>query len=169
MALKELKKVLAKREEEEAKTKEAGPSSDGQGGGPSAEPGRGASSHSAKVVYDPSPAKTPESLKKALKSFAEWVNMQQRHIGGQLAEKAYAKRQGRAVVLYLKTSKLFRSQDYDVRYSVAEAMGQVWGFKCLDHGVIRSPGDAHIVLLDAHNRLVGGSKEYDASAIWVKK
>jgi len=112
---------------------------------------------------------TPERLKKPLVAFADWVKVQQRRIGGRLGEKIYAKQQGRNVVLYMQTSKLFRKQSYDVRFSVVEGMWQVWGFKCIDYGAARAPNQAYIVLLDKKNRIIGGSAINDASDIWVTK
>jgi hypothetical protein len=164
LALRALKKRLAEeREASKEASPEASEASQGSSGNSSA------TRHRGKVVYDPSLEKTPKTLFGSLKSFGEWIKAQQRHVGGKLADKIYAKRSGRGVVVYVKTSSLFRKQDYDVRYSVAEAMWQVWGFKCADYGVVGNPEDAHVVLLDPNDKPVGGSKENDASSIWVKK
>ena len=121
------------------------------------------------LKYDPSPNPTPEYLKAPLKTFVQWVEMQQRKMHGKIANKVYAKQQGDKVVLYLQPSKLFRAQDYDVRYSVTNGMWQIWGFKCIDAGVAYSPEDAHIVLVDEKNKIIGGSTIKDSSAIWVKR
>jgi len=122
-----------------------------------------------KMVYDPSAAPTSEELKKPLRLFAEWVKVQHRRMGGKIADSIYAKKVGRNTVLYMKTSKLFRKQDYDVRFSVTEGMWQMWGFKCIDYRIISTPNQAHLVLLDGKNRIIGGSTTNDASNIWVKK
>ena len=127
------------------------------------------SSSSKTFSYNPEAQATPKRLKKPLASFAEWVQVQQRRVGGRLGEKIYAKQQGRNVVLYMETSKLFRQQSYDVRFTVAEGMWQIWGFKCIDHGVTRTPNQAHIVLVDKKGRIIGGSSKDDASNVWVKK
>jgi len=168
LALRELKKRLAEeRAKEEAAAKAAGTAVASTSGSVKIPP---PPPSSGKVVYDPTPGKTPDYIKKtALISFGEWIKMQQRHVGGKLAEKIYAKRVGGGVVVYVKTSKLFRKQNYDVRYSVTAAMWQVWGFKCADYGLVRDPQQAHLVILDANNKPVGGSRENDASNIWVVK
>ena len=127
------------------------------------------SSSAKKFAYEPGAQTTPKRLKKPLASFADWVKVQQRRVGGKLGEKIYAKQQGRNVVLYLETSKLFRKQDYDTRFSVAEGMWQIWGFKCLDYGTARATSHTHLVLLDHKNRIIGGSSKDDSSNIWVKK
>jgi hypothetical protein len=121
------------------------------------------------LKYSPSPTPTPEYLKAPLKTFVQWVEMQQRKMHGKIANKVYAKQQGDKVVLYLQPSKLFCAQDYDVRYSVTNGMWQIWGFKCIDAGVVYSPEDAHIVLVDEKNKIIGGSTIKDSSAIWVKR
>jgi hypothetical protein len=121
------------------------------------------------LKYDPTPNPTPEYLKAPLKTFVQWVEMQQRKMHGKIANKVYAKQQGDKVVLYLQPSKLFRAQDYDIRYSVTNGMWQIWGFKCIDAGVVYSPEDAHIVLVDEKNKIIGGSTIKDSSAIWVKR
>jgi hypothetical protein len=112
---------------------------------------------------------TPKRLKKPLVAFGEWVKVQQRRIGGKLGEKIYAKQQGRNVVLYMQTSKLFRKQSYDVRFSVAEGMWQIWGFKCIDYGAARAPNQAYIVLLGKRNRIIGNSTINNTSDVWVTK
>lgn len=166
LALKELKKILDERAAaEEAKIapneyKVEDPKI-------SASVTRGGSSKT--FAYDPAPADTPSRLKKPLVSFGDWVKVQQRRVGGKLGEKIYAKKQGRNVVLYVQTSKLFQQQDYDVRFTVAEGMWQIWGFKCLDYGAARATSQTHLVLLDHKNRIIGGSTKDDSSNIWVKK
>lgn len=169
LALKEMKKILEERvatAEADEKNQEytvvtnktsASTLPSSQGASPS------------KFAYEPEAQATPERLKKPLAAFAEWVKMQQRRVGGKLGEKIYAKQQGRNVVLYMETSKLFRQQSYDIRFTVAEGMWQIWGFKCLDHGAARGTNQTHIVLLDNKNKIIGGSTKDDSSNIWVKK
>jgi len=119
--------------------------------------------------YDPTSTPSPENLKVPLKTFAQWIEMQQRKMHGKIATKIFAKQQGDKVVLYLQPSNLFKSQEYDFRYSVTNGMWQIWGFKCMDAGAVSSPEDAHIVLVDKKNKIIGGSTIKDASAIWVKR
>lgn len=124
---------------------------------------------SANFAYEPESQPTPDRLKKPLAAFGEWIKVQQRRVGGKMGEKIYAKQQGRNVVLYMETSNLFRKQDYDTRFTCAEGMWQIWGFKCLDYGVARATSQTHIVLLDNNNKIIGGSTKDDSSNIWVKK
>lgn len=167
MALKELKKILDEREA--AKAAELAKKNP-----PEVATKKISTSTVEKIppkpfAYDPSPADTPGFLKKPLTAFGDWVMVQQRRIGGKIGEKIYAKKQPPNVVLYVKTSKLFRQQDYDVRFTVAEGMWQIWGFKCLDYGAANATSQTHLVLLDNNNRIIGGSTKNDASNIWVKK
>lgn len=120
-------------------------------------------------AYEPGSQPSPENLQKPLGSFAQWVKVQQRRMGGKIGAKVYAKQQGPNAVLYIQTSNLFDAQDYDVRFSVTEAMWQIWGFKCLDYGAARATSQTHIVLVDHKNKIVGGSTKNDSSNIWVKK
>jgi hypothetical protein len=119
--------------------------------------------------YNPKPLPTPEHLKVPLKTFAEWLEMQRRKMHGKIAKKIYAKQYGDQVVVYLQATNLFKAQDYDFRYSVTNGMWQIWGFKCVDAGVVYTPENAHIVILDSKNKIIGGSTIKDSSAIWVKK
>ena len=119
--------------------------------------------------YDPTPQPTPEHLKVPLKTFAQWIEMQQRKMHGKIAKKIYAKQYGDQVVLFLEASNLFQEQDYDFRYSVTNGMWQIWGFKCVDAGAIYTPENAHIVLINKKNKIIGGSTIKDSSAVWVKK
>lgn len=161
LALRELKTIL-----DEKNSADAPPVTDNMPAG-SVSPQKETSSKT--FEYEPGPQPSPQSLQKPLKSFAQWISVQQRRVGGKLGEKVYAKKQGDNVVLYMHTSKLFDAQDYDVRFTVTGAMWQIWGFKCLDYGAARNTSQAHVVLVDRKNRIVGGSKKDDSSNIWVKK
>lgn len=166
LALRDLKKILDERAAaEEAKL--AQQEYMVEGGKVAASNMRGSSSKP--FSYDPEPGNTPLRLKKPLQAFGDWVMVQQRRIGGKIADKIYAKQQGSNVVLYVQTSKLFRQQDYDVRFTVTEGMWQIWGFKCLDYGAARATGQTHVVLLDKKQKIIGGSTKKDSSNIWVKK
>ena len=167
LALKELKKILEQKaaDEEKREQREYAIAKSGA----SATSIRSHSSATTKFAYDPEPQPTPGRLKKPLASFADWVKVQHRRMGGKIADTIYAKKQGRNIVLYMQTSKLYKKQSYDIRFSVTEGMWQIWGFKCIDYGVARTPNQVHLVLLDKKKRIIGGSTKDDASNIWVKK
>ena len=161
LALREMKKILDERSAAEAPQEvENIPTGSAISG--KTTPAKG-------FAYEPGSKPTPKSLQKPLTSFAEWVKVQQRRMGGKIGSKVYAKQQGRNVVLYMQTSNLFNAQDYDMRFTVTSAMWQIWGFKCLDYGAARGTSQTHIVLVDQKNRIVGGSCKGDSSNIWVKK
>ena len=97
--------------------------------------------------------------------------MQHRRVGGRIAEKIFAKEHGDDIVLYVISSRLFRRQDYDLRFTVAEAMWKLWSVKCLGHNVVVNPKKCHMVLIDKtkKNKIIGGSTVEDGSNIWIKR
>jgi len=122
-----------------------------------------------RVQYDPSPGKTPPHLKDAVVAFGGWLEFQHRRVGGKIADKIRAKQQAQSVVLYLNMNPAFLAQDYDTRFQLAEGLQKFWAFRCEAVGVIRSLDDAHIVLLDGSDRIVGGSTPAASGDVWVDK
>ncbi|OGV79452.1 MAG: hypothetical protein A3K19_26685 [Lentisphaerae bacterium RIFOXYB12_FULL_65_16] len=120
------------------------------------------------LKYDPTPAPTPERLAAVVKEFGGWMTYQHRRVGGKIADKVYAKQQGSACVLYLVLNPLFSKQDYELRFQLAEGLQKFWAFRCEGAGVCGVPS-AHMVLLDASGRIVGGSTTEDSSDVWVIK
>ncbi len=122
------------------------------------------------VTFRPSPADTPQSLQPVLKAFADWLEMQQRRVGGPIVQKAYAKEhENGRVAVYLVTSSIFRRQKYGLRFQLAEGMWKFWGFRCQAKGVVSHPRNAYLVLLDDQHEVIGGSEPQQANNIWVAK
>lgn len=120
-------------------------------------------------AYDTSAAKTTELLKKVLSNFTNWVQVQQKRMGGKIATRVCAKKQGRHVALYMTVSDMFMQQGYDWRFVITEGMWRIWSMKCYDNNQVSSLTRAHIVLIDSKGRIVGGSTEKNASSIWAAK
>jgi hypothetical protein len=116
--------------------------------------------------YDPTPGPTPEELKPTLLAFGDWLKTQHRRVGGRIADKIFARRQGGCAVLYLRMDPTFLAQEYGTRYQIAEGMQTFWGLRCESNSVA-SVAQAHVVLLDQSGRIVGGSRPYAASEIWL--
>ncbi len=119
--------------------------------------------------YDPSYAKTPKILGKAVKSYGDWLTYQSNRAGGPIATKIYAKEHGDDIVLYMEMSKLFLAQKYSTRSLVCEQLWHMWSRKCREHGRVKSLDEAHIVLLDNKGKVVGGSRVNSPSDVWVKR
>jgi hypothetical protein len=75
---------------------------------------------------------TPPELKPALKSFAEWMVMQQRRLERKVVSRMHATREGSFAVLHLTVTPEFTSQDYDWRLAIAKACVKDWAVKCKD-------------------------------------
>jgi len=122
------------------------------------------------INYDATPAPSPAHLKGALQAFGKWLEFQHRRVGGKIADKIYAKQQGRNVVLYVVVNPLFLAQEYDIRFQFAEGLHKFWSFRCESMGLVRQLEDAHIVLVDAkRKKIVGGSTAENSAEIWVEK
>jgi hypothetical protein len=166
---KQAAKMLAMRDFQEAlKARKA----DNASAGPDDSTAGGAAVASApggRCVYDPSFAPSPENLRDTVNEFGVWIKAQQRRMGGAVAEKIYAKNHGQHAVLYLQASKKFQAQSYDFRFTVTEALWNIWAFRCLDFGRVADLNQAHIVLLGPDQKIIGGSTAEDSASIWVKK
>ncbi len=119
--------------------------------------------------YDPTKAKTPRHLGGAVKEYGQWIEMQQRRVGGRIATELYAKQHGSQVVLYMVVHPTFAHQKHDLREVTTEMMWNMWSRKCRESGRVSSLQRAHLVLLDRNRRVIGGSKVKRASDIWVKR
>jgi hypothetical protein len=120
--------------------------------------------------YDPSPGTTPDHLKGPLTAFANWLQVQQRRMGGKLANKVYAKQPDRGrIVLYLQMHENFMVQDYDWRFQISEGMWRIWALRGVDSGLINGPNHGHVVLLGSDGRIIGGSSPEDGSNVWAER
>lgn len=123
---------------------------------------------SGKLTYDPAPGRTPDALRPTLKAFGTYLEAQHRRVGGRIARKLYAKRQGRAAVLYMVMDEVFIGQEYDIRFQMAEGLQKFWAFRCAGAKLVGDLNNAHLVMLDERGRVVGGSTPADADQVWVK-
>jgi hypothetical protein len=119
-----------------------------------------------KPVYDVRPAPTPQDIRPALVAFGEWLKVQHRRVGGRIATRIYAKDSRGNAVLYLIMDPTFLSQDYDIRHRMAVGIQQFWAFRCQGMGVADLSA-AHLVMVTAKGRIVGGSRPDDPADIWV--
>jgi len=123
----------------------------------------------ARAKYDPSSAATPEHLIKTVKMYGQWLEFQKRRVGVQFVDQIYAKEAGRNVELYMVMNEGYTVQDYDVRFSLADALWKSWSFRCQGAGLIRSMSNAHLILIDDKFKIVGGSSVHDGADVWVEK
>ena len=121
------------------------------------------------TTYDPTRAKTPRKYGKSLTQYAQWVEMQGRRVGGTIATELYVKPYGRQVVLYMVMHDNFTRQSYDVRELTTEMLWRMWSRRLREDGKVWSLQDAHLVLVDKHNSIIGGSSVKSASELWVKR
>ena len=122
------------------------------------------------IAYDPSAGKTPDHLKPPLTGFANWLQVQQRRMGGKIANKIYAKQPDRGrIVLYFQMHDNFLVQDNDWRFQISEGIWRIWALRGVDSGLINGPNHGHVVLVDTNNRIIGGSTPDDASKVWAER
>ena len=133
------------------------------------EPSRPPPPSTARVKYDPSPASTPKHLKDTVEMYGQWLEFQKRRIEVQFVDAIYAKEAGRNVELYMVMNEGYTVQDYDVRFSLADALWKSWSFRCQGAGLIRSMSNAHIIFIDDKRKIIGGSSIHDSADVWVKK
>ncbi len=120
------------------------------------------------VRFNPKPEESDQSLLPLVQAFADWLEVQHRRVGGSVADKVFAHQQNDAAILYLVLNPQFLDQDYEARFQFAESLWQFWGFRAREFGVVSSPDDAYIVLLDSNRKPVGGSKPGNGSKVWMK-
>lgn len=122
-----------------------------------------------KPKYNPKHNRTPARLKPLLNDFAGWLEAQRKRMGGKIADRLSAESQDGNTIVYLGVSDLFRSQDYDFRFMVSEAVWKIWSVKCLDRGLALSPNHTHVVMVDKKGRIIGGSTPEAGSSVWASK
>lgn len=133
------------------------------------EPSRPRPPSTARVKYDPSPASTPKHLKDTVEMYGQWLEFQKRRVGVQFVDAIYAKEAGRNVELYMVMNEGYTVQDYDLRFSLADALWKSWSFRCQGAGLIRSMSNAHMIFIDDKRKIVGGSSIHDGADVWVKE
>ncbi len=122
------------------------------------------------VDFDAAPAESPDDIKPLLGAFARWLEVQQRRVGGPVAESVHAKRHANgSVALYLEVADAFCRQEYETRFRLTDSIWQFWSFRCHEAGVVPHPRRAFLVLVDADHRIVGGSRPDQSNDVWVEK
>lgn len=109
--------------------------------------------------------KTPDHMLETVKKTAGWLEMQQRRADAKLATRIYADQDGRKSYLYLHVTKLFQAQDRDVRQRFAEGIQQFWAMSCKQAGHCRADKDAHLVMIDESDKIIGMSADTDGTII----
>lgn len=125
---------------------------------------------SGKLAYNTSPATTPGHLRPSLEAIANWIQTQQRRMGGKLATRMFAKQPDRAnAVLYIYMHQNFTGQDYQWRYQVTEGIWRIWALRAVDAGVVPGPSNGHIVLVGPQGKIIGGSTPTEGSELWAQE
>ena len=106
--------------------------------------------------------KSPKSLKTEVTGFANWINFQQKRMGGTLVEQMWARPYDDAKVMYMVMSSQYSAQSRDFKKRVVEMLHRQWIER------IQSRSQAHVVIINKQNQIVGGSKVSNGSSIWVK-
>ncbi len=118
--------------------------------------------------YDPTESKTPKKLSEPVTMFGQWLKYQSRRVGP-LATKIYAKQHGRQVALYMVMHPNYSRQKLVARELYCEQFWRMWARRCREARKVRSLKRAHVVLLNQHGKIIGGSRVKDASDTWVKR
>ncbi len=123
----------------------------------------------AAFAYDPTPAATPPHLASIVAEYGNWLNAQQRRIGGTLVTKIYAKEDQGCAILYQVMVPGFRRLDRDTRQQLAESFWRFWALRCTTNGKVKSDRQAHLVFVSDTGRIIGGSTPQNAASIWVER
>ena len=111
--------------------------------------------------------KTPAALRRSTDEFGNWLKRQQKRLDGKLVDRIYAKGgEGRAV-LYLVTVPGFSSIESSIRHQIVEVAWRFWRERCEENGNISAAEKAHLVVLNAKLKVIGGSGRADGSKLWV--
>jgi len=119
-----------------------------------------------KITYAPSRAATPASLKPTVAMVGSWLVGYQAEAGFRVARGVHAKWSGSAAVLYVRCHAEFAGKDTSRRLDVSKAIRREW-VRCCDELGSVSSDEAHIVMVDDADRIIGGSQPSDASAVWA--
>lgn len=136
---------------------------------PSAPPRQAKTPTQPDTAYAPPPESTPEEMRPVVQAFSEWLEMQHRRVGGKIADRVSADRQGRRAVLYLTVNPAFLGQARDLRMQIAEGVWRYWAERATAAGLARRLGAAHVVFLNPESKIIGGSKPSSASTIWMQR
>lgn len=118
-------------------------------------------------IFDVTPGKTPAALRRSTDEFGNWLKRQQKRLDGKLVDRIYAKGgEGRAV-LYLVTVPGFSSIESSIRHQIVEVAWRFWRERCEENGNISAAEKAHLVVLNAKLKVIGGSGRADGSKLWV--
>ncbi|MFW5893538.1 MAG: hypothetical protein ACOCUY_00185 [Verrucomicrobiota bacterium] len=121
------------------------------------------------AAYAPAPESTPEEMRPAVQAFSEWLEMQHRRVGGKIADRVSADRQGGRAVLYLTVDPDFLEQERGLRMQIAEGVWRYWAERATAACLARRLGAAHVVFLDSDSEIIGGSKPSSASTVWMQR
>lgn len=128
-----------------------------------------ATRHYKEGKYDTSAGKTPRKYKNIVNDMGNFLNYQTKRQGAATASKLHVKKQGTWLVLYLNVTDIYTNANYNLRYTVADALWYKWTELTMKRGAVKDQTKAHIVLLNDKNKIVGGSSPKDSSATWVKR
>jgi len=118
-------------------------------------------------IFDVTPGRTPAALRRSRDEFGNWLKRQQKRLNGKFVIRIYAKGgEGRAV-LYLVTVPGFSSIESSIRHQIVEVAWRFWRERCEENGDISAADKAHLVVLNAKLKVIGGSKRQDGSKLWV--
>lgn len=113
--------------------------------------------------------KTPQHLLSPVTKTANWLEMQQRRIGGKLATRISAVQEERKVILSLQVTELFTDQDRATKQRFAETLQQFWATTCAHSGRIPRNSDAHVLITDSEQNVVVLSADRDGSVLKVMR
>lgn len=123
--------------------------------------------YTASTFYEPSHTKTPTYLVPILIEFKDWMEMQQKRIGGTLADSLSVQRKRGHIILYLQVNPRFLEQSQDLQLQLAEGVWQCWAERVVADQLAPHRGAAHVVFLSPERKVIGGSKSLAANKIWM--
>lgn len=117
--------------------------------------------------YDTKPAPTPAALKSVVAESGMWLQSQRGRMGGSIATRMFAKKNGERATLYIYVNDKFQRLPRVDRARLAQGIWGFWAMRCVSNKKTSTKSRAFLALVNKAGGVVGGSDPIDAGSIWV--
>jgi len=121
------------------------------------------------LKLQPKPTKSSPELEPLVKQFSEWMEFQHRRAGFKLFQKAYAKRQKHACILYLQATEGFLQQPKGKKSQTITGLWEYWSQHAVADELVNTPKHTYVIVLDKNYNAVVGSKYKNPEEVWFSK
>ena len=117
--------------------------------------------------YTVNHSKTPEQYKKILINVGRWMKKQRLQT---LVKKIFVKKLNDGkIALYIQVKQKFFKNKKSDRLGIVEGVWRLWHSQLTNSGMSSGRHKIHLVLLNEHNKIVGGSRFNDSEDFWSSK